>query len=226
MVSLRTSFVCALLLTGCVSFDSSTVRLSIEAKSQGSGSYMLQGEARLADRSKVIVQGLRRLPRRQGDSDTPPHYAILGRALADVEKGRWTTTLNLLQPGSQTIAQETWQQPAAGLVGQVDPDREVQFMVLTQPRYNSDGLEEQLQAIKADRTIGQVYYTDDGRWYLQQQVNLAVALPTGSVSSQVSDGDRLWGSNGQVVTEPTPTTVKPIDIKSDTVPLTPAQRIH
>lgn len=226
MVSLRTSLVCALFLTGCVSFDSSTVRLSIEAKPQGSGSYALQGEARLADRSKVIVQGLRRLPRRQGDSDTPPHYAILGRVLAEVDKGRWTTTLNVLQPGSQSIAQETWQQPVAGLVGQVDPSSDVQFMVLTQPRYNSDGLEEQLQAIKADRTIGKVYYTDDGRWYLQQQVDLGVALPTGPVGSQVSDGDRLWGRNGQVVTAPTPTTAKPSNLKSDTVPLSPAQRFN
>jgi hypothetical protein len=226
MVSLRTSFVCALLLTGCVSFDSSTVRLSIEAKPQGSGSFALQGEARLADRTKVIIQGLRRLPRRQGDRETPPHYAILGRTLAEIDKGRWTTTLNLLQPGAQAIAQESWQQPAAGLADQVDPDSEVQFMVLTQPRYNSDGLEEQLQAVKADRTIGQVYYTDDGRWYLQQQVNVAVALPSGSVSPQVGDGDRLWGSNSQVLTPPTPTSAKPIDIKSDTVPLTPAQRMH
>lgn len=225
MVALRSSLFCALLLTGCVSFNSSTVRLSIEAKPQGSGLYALQGTANVPDRSKVIVQGVRRLPRSQGNGETAPHYAILGRTLTEVDQGQWKTTLNILQPGG-AIAQETWQQPSAGLVGQVEPDDEVQFMVLTQPRYNSDGLEEQLQSVKVDPTIGQVYYTDDGRWYLQKQVNLAVALPSGATSPTIADRERLWGSNGQVLAQPTPTTAKPIDVKTNVVPLTTAEKVR
>jgi hypothetical protein len=230
MVSRSTPLLCALLLMGllpgCASFSSSTVRLSIDAKPQGSGSYALQGEAKLPDRSKVIVQGVRQLVPRRSAGEPAPHYAILGRTLAEVEQGKWKATLSVLQPGGAT-AQETWQQPAAGLVGQMDPAGEVQFMVLTQPRYNSDGLEEQLQAVKADRTIGQIYYTDDGRWYLQQQVNLAVTLPNGATAATVSDRDALWGPrNSTPANQPTPTSVKPSEAKTNQVPLTRDERVH
>lgn len=168
-----------------LSSSQQTTTLSMQVEATGeAGGYKISGQTNLPEQTQITVQAIRALqiPGRDVQIAAERSYSILAKTQVSVEKGKWQTSLNLLQP-SQNGALETWQQSNQELALKFQPDNQVRFLALTDPTRSSISVQSQAQRNQATS----VQFTADGKSYLQTEQWMSIEPPTAKVASQKSD---------------------------------------
>ncbi|MBD1825469.1 hypothetical protein H6F51_23655 [Cyanobacteria bacterium FACHB-DQ100] len=138
------------------------------------GIYKVTGQANLPDQTRLIVQAIRNLqPSSQVESGQS--YSILARTEVKVEKGKWQTSLNLLQQDRL----EAWQKTARSLNLKSQPEKQVRFLAVTEPTENSI----ELQSTAMSNQGTSVQFTADGKIYLQTEQFLTIEPPSRTVDA-------------------------------------------
>lgn len=156
--------------------QSPKTELSIRIDPTGElGVYTVAGRTTLPDQTQLTVQAIRELKRPTIVESTTTNYSILARSQVTVEKGKWQTTLNLLQPSSNGKLIEPWQQNNTQFGLKFQPEKQVTFLVMTDPIKPSEEQPAQNQTAETDNVS--VRFTADGRSYLQTEQALQLDPP-------------------------------------------------
>ncbi|MBE9011865.1 hypothetical protein IQ250_16810 [Pseudanabaenaceae cyanobacterium LEGE 13415] len=172
-----------ILCTGCSSTpflgggQTPKTELSMQVEpTRDPGIYQVTGSTNLPDQTRLTIQAIRSL-RSNSPSESEPSYSILARTEVKVEKGKWQTSLNLLQQDRS----ESWQKVARSLNLKSEPEKQVRFLVLTDPTENPIEIQQRSAAVGNQGTS--VQFTADGRSYLQAEQILAIEPPTATVAA-------------------------------------------
>jgi hypothetical protein len=180
-----------ILCTGCAQIpflggsQQSVTNLSMQVEVTGEpGVYKVSGQTNLPEQTRITVQAIRSLqiPERDAQIASERSYSILARTQVNVEKGKWQTSLNLLQ-SSQNGALESWQQSNQELALKLQPDSQVRFSAVTDPSGSSIEVQSKDQGNQATS----VQFTADGKSYLQTEQFIAIEPPTTKVATQKSN---------------------------------------
>ncbi|MBD2022519.1 hypothetical protein H6F43_20265 [Leptolyngbya sp. FACHB-36] len=177
----------ALLLTlwSCTTAQSPDLELTMQvASAERPGVYQVSGSTNLPDRTQITVQGIRYLTSAAQSSSTsePPNYSILARQVAEVQNGRWQTTLSLWQVAPDGRYQEAWQQSQPQTESRLQPSPTVTFLAVTDPSNRSQRLKQPLDDRGKNLAGEGVRFTTDGQWYAQASQTISASLPTGTTA--------------------------------------------
>ncbi|BAU14221.1 hypothetical protein LEP3755_47660 [Leptolyngbya sp. NIES-3755] len=172
-----------ILCTGCTAIpflgNGQTLKtdLSMQVEpTRDPGIYQITGSTNLPDQTRLTIQAIRNL-QPNSQSESGQSYSILARTEVKVEKGKWQTSLNLL-PQDRL---EAWQKTARSLNLKSEPEKQVQFLAMTDPTQNSIEIQEQSSTTANQGTS--VQFTADGRSYLQAEQILTIEPPTATIAA-------------------------------------------
>ncbi|MBC7970637.1 MAG: hypothetical protein H7Z11_11035 [Verrucomicrobia bacterium] len=175
------------------------------------GVYTIAGNTNLPEKTQIMVAAIRYLyPAKPASKNFNPNptYAVLAYQPAEVNRGKWQTTLNLWETGADGRFQESWQLDQAKLKLALDPSDKVVFLATLAPVDGSDQLqqlENQLAKQKIQLSRKLVHGTADGQQYIQVNQTMAIALPTGNTtppSIRPEDINGGWGNRFLIPPEP------------------------
>lgn len=175
------------------------------------GVYTIVGKTSLPDQAQMRVLAVRYLhPDHPGAQalNPKPTYSILDYQTAEVNQGKWQTTVNLWQVAKNGRYQETWQMDNASLGAALKPDSKVVFLATLMPGSQADLLQQLEKALeKQGKTLDsrQVRTAPDGQRYLQTSQTVAISLPSGSTTPppvRSEDINGGWGNRFVIPPEP------------------------
>lgn len=172
------------------------------------GSYQIDGETDLPDRTQLTIAALRYLypaVAAAQRASQEPTYAILDYQTATVEAGRWQTQLDLWRTAPDGTFQETWQLEQQSLALRFNPQADVVFLVTLAPLDQLSGLQNQLAA-QGQQFSNQVLHRNAaGEHYAQSQQTLSLSLPSGRTRTPPTDLNSEnfgWGRRYLIPQEP------------------------
>ncbi len=173
------------------------------------GTYTLAGTTNLPDRSRIIVQGIRRLEMADAGNGElagdPSGYAILGRQTVEANQGKWQATLKLWEVAADGSYQEAWQLQSPHRTVALHPNPNLTFLATFDPTYQPATIQEKLQHLDKELDGNMVRFTPTGQWYLEATQSLAAPLPVGGTTPPAPIADH----QGQPTFDPLPTDVNP-----------------
>lgn len=203
------------------------------APANAPGVYTIAGKTSLPDQAQMRVLAVRYLHPDQPATQAlnpKPTYAILDYQTAEVNQGKWQTTLNLWRVAMNGRYQETWQMDNASLGVALKPDSKVVFLATLMPGSKTDLLQKLEQELeKQGKTLdsSQVRTTTDGQRYIQTSQTLAISLPSGSTTPpplRSEDINGGWGNRFLIPPEPkNPTRVELPKERRTSAPMTAAE---
>ncbi len=170
-------FVLLALSYGCSRPIEPDTELKINSVQQSGspGSYSVAGITNLPNSSRITIAAVRylRLPLSQSSPENIT-YTILARQGAEVNQGKWQTTLNLWQASPDGTHQEAWQGiPPSQLA--VNPVNNVKFIATFDAASQLQQKTVQpLPTLKGDL----VRFAEDGEAYVQVSQSLDLKLPS------------------------------------------------
>lgn len=204
-----------LLSTGCSRLLHSKplqdINLKFTVDNRLPGVYAIAGSTNLPEKTQIMVAAIRYLyPATSASKQFNPNptYAVLAYEPAEVNKGKWQTTLNLWETGVDGRFQEAWQRDQTPLNLAIAPANDVVFLATLAPVDGSDQLqqlENQLARQKIQLSRKLVHGTADGQQYIQVSQTMAIDLPTGNTappSSRPEDINGGWGNRFLLPPEP------------------------
>ncbi|MBW4441336.1 MAG: hypothetical protein KME10_08900 [Plectolyngbya sp. WJT66-NPBG17] len=187
-----------ILCTGCTAVpffgslqNPTKTELSMQVSPTGeAGVYQITGHTNLPDQTQLTIQAVRNLqpPKLDSQAESEQTYSILARTQVKVEKGKWDTSLNLLQP-SQQGKFESWQQTSRSLNLKSQPENQVRFLATTDPTKNS--IELQQQSTTAGTQSASIQFAADGKSYLQAEQFLTIEPPVVKLAASQNPGQTL-----------------------------------
>jgi hypothetical protein len=215
------------------------LELTIQAQpARQQGTYTLSGTANLPDQSRIIIQGIRNLELSDQDSSSagddtngaPGLYSILDRQTAEVNQGKWQTTLTLWQVAPDGAYQEAWQMNQTTLGLSVRSSTSVTFLATFDPAVQAATLIPALRKLENQLGNSRVQFTQTGGWYLEAEKTLALALPTGRTvppsRSEAKPSTAFDRSAESTSARPEPPPLLPEGQQQSTAPLSVRQQLN
>ncbi|HEY9880929.1 MAG TPA: hypothetical protein V6D29_20895 [Leptolyngbyaceae cyanobacterium] len=167
------------------------------------GTYTLRGKAALPDKTRLSVSAVRdfALPSvSQGAEPSASQYAILDREFAVVDQGAWQTKLTLWKTALDGRYQESWQMGMPAPPAGSSPDPKVTFLVTLEPATFAKAVDQKLEASLNKTQSPILSFTDSGTPYLQVSQKVAVALPTGRLTTRPSEelAENPWDGRSEL----------------------------
>ncbi len=161
---------------GCYRAVEPDTELKINSVQQSGspGTYQITGMTNLPNSSRITIAAVRYLRSPSSETSQPNiTYTILARQGAEVNQGKWQTTLNLWQSSPDGSHQEAWQSVSPTALA-LTPVNQVNFIATfdaaSQPR--------QKEPLPLPTLKGQlVKFAEDGEAYLQVSQGLDLASP-------------------------------------------------
>jgi len=160
------------------------LKINSVQQSGSPGTYNVAGITNLQNSSRITIAAVRylRSPVRESSQQNIT-YTILARQSAEVNQGKWQTTLNLWQVSPDGTHQEAWQSISPPELA-LNPINKVNFIATFDAASQLQQKTVQpLPTLKGDL----VRFTEDGEAYLQVSQSLDMELPSLKTTSiQVS----------------------------------------